>query len=238
MRLVCFMLSVILTTDVVMADERAERSCRHHNASDDLQNYVTLDSPGYPEVAAVLNSLSEGDPFENSIPLRAMGDFMQMGISDLTLPLLAGVCSYDMYAANACKGNAFWPTNVTEASLNGQILVFTTGGDQDVAQQVEIANPEFDMATVTNIQGEVTQTDTWVRKPDGTEFYTSMAINGDETSYTERPDCSGEGRIVRHNARGLLMTNTFSWSSAKAGFTFQYKICAYQDDPGCHEGAL
>ncbi len=227
-----------LVSSAVLADDRVDLSCRQYNAADDLQHYVTLDSPGYPDVAAVVDALSEGDPFENAVPLRAIGDFMQMGISDLTLPLLAAVCSYEMYAANECAGNMFWPSNVTEASLNGETLRFTIQVDQDVVQQVEISNPQFDKATIANLQGEVVQTDTWTRQPDGTETYTSIAINGDETAYTERPDCSGEGYVVRHNANGLLMTNTFSWSSAKTGFTFQYKICGYQNDPGCHEGAL
>ncbi len=222
-----------------VADNRAQLSCGAFPAGQDAPTYVTLDAPGYPGVEAALNALQQGDPFENAIPLKAIGDFMQMGLADLTLPLLAASCGYDMFAANECAGNRFFPSTVTQATLSGTALAFTTQPDDDTTIEVQISNPDFDLAKVANIQGADNEVSIWTRQADGTETYLSEASNGDTTAYTERPDCSGKGQLIRHNQNGLLTTNSFYWTAAEDSFSFHYKICDHQgDDAGCHEGQL
>jgi hypothetical protein len=62
---------------------------------------------------------SKANPFENAFRAGALGEFMLMGLVDLVPPGLAAMCSYDMYEANECAGNAFWPASVADARLDG-----------------------------------------------------------------------------------------------------------------------
>ncbi len=62
MRLICSATWLCFIGHIAAADDGIELSCRQYNASADLQNYVTLDSPGYPEVEATLQRLEQGQP--------------------------------------------------------------------------------------------------------------------------------------------------------------------------------
>ncbi len=113
------------------------------------------------------------------------------------------------------QGMLFGPPAWQMRGWMGQALSFTTQPSESGSfQEVSISNPAFERLTVTTIDGPVTATATWARQSNGTETYVYSDSHGDEKSYTEHSDCSGHGHAVRHNERGLFMTNDFSWSSA------------------------
>jgi hypothetical protein len=204
----------------------------------DVTDYVALHSYTYPAAEMVAERIAAiEDPFEALVQFKAYGDFAQMGIVDLVLPMVALSCNYEMYDANACSGTFFLPSNVESVLLAGESLRFATRDPEtDVAMYVVHQNRSFDRSVVT-MAGVVS---TWSRSADGTETFLSFAENGDETHYTERADCSGKGHVIRHNEAGLLTTNHFSWSAATVdSMTFRYKLCRHQEpDPGCHEGQI
>ncbi len=204
----------------------------------DVNDYVALHSHTYPAAEMVMARIEAiDDPFEAVVPLKAYGDFAQMGIVDVVLPMIALSCNYELFSANGCAGTFFLPNNVENASLADDSLRFVTH-DPETGLTIDIVhkNRSYDRSIVT-MPGVVS---TWNRAADGTETFLSVAENGDETGYAENPDCSGEGHVIRHNEVGLLTTNHFSWSSATSqNMTFQYKLCRHQEpDDGCHEGRI
>lgn len=219
-----------------MSSAASAQSCGPYNG--DTTDYPTFHSSTYPAAEKVAERISAiDDPFEALVPLKAYGDFAQIGIVDLALPMVALSCSYQLFDANECAGTFLLPSNVESASLTGESLRFATRDPETgVAMEVVHQNRSFDRSVMT-MDGVVS---TWTRAADGTETFQSVAENGDETHYTEYVDCSGQGHVIRHNDAGLLTTNHFSWSSAKEDImTLQYKICRHQEpDPGCHEGQI
>ncbi|KJZ18535.1 hypothetical protein TW80_14015 [Loktanella sp. S4079] len=216
----------------------AGQSCGPYSDEESANNYVTLSAGTYPAAEQVFERIGAiANPFEAMVPLKAYGDFMQMGVLDLALPTIGFGCNYDLFDANGCAGSFFLPSNVTSATMTGDSLSFSmTNPDTQEVMTVTHKNRAYDRTVVSVPRGETT----WERAADGTETFLSIAVNGDETGYIEHPDCSGSGHVIRHNEMGLLSTNHFSWSAATGqAMTFQYKICRHQDpDPGCHEGQI
>lgn len=233
MQRIFFLLLLILAQSAA-----AGQSCGPYTVEDDAHDYVALNAHAYPAAERVHERIQAiEDPFEALVPLKAYGDFTQMGILDLVLPAIALSCSYEMFDANGCEGSFFLPSNVTSASLTGDSLNFSvTNPDTNEIMDVMHKNRSYDRSVVSVPAAETT----WNRAADGTETFLSIADNGDETHYTEHPDCSGSGHVIRHNESGLLTTNHFSWSAAtEQTMTFQYKICRHQEpNAGCHEGQI
>ncbi len=204
----------------------------------DATDYVSLHSQTYPAAEKVAERIAAiQDPFEALVPLKAYGDFAQMGVVDLVLPMVALSCSYEKFDANRCDGSFLLPSNVEIASLAEESLRFATRNPETGAvMEVVHKSRSFDRSVVT-IAGVVS---IWNRSANGTETFLSVAENEDETHYTEYADCSGQGHVIRHNEAGLLTTNHFSWTAAtEDSMTFRYKICRHQEpNPGCHEGQI
>lgn len=233
------MLRIPLFTLLILAQGAAAgQSCGPHADQDDTSKYVALSAHTYPAAEQILDGIATNDdPFEAVVPLKAYGDFMQMGLLDLALPTIGIGCNYDLFDANGCGGSFFLPSNVTSASIVGDSLSFSmTDPDTQEVTTVTHKNRAYDRSVV-NVSGAET---TWERAEDGTETFLSIAVNGDETHYTEYSDCSGRGHVIRHNEIGLLTTNHFSWSAATGqAMTFNYKICRHQEpNAGCHEGQI
>ena len=224
--------------------DRALKSCYKPDFDPRTENtFISLDSPAYPAVSNKIDRIGDDNPDNLALVLMA-GKFATLGGVDIFVPVLTMPCTYGAYDSDGCQAMSKLLANsgtlLDDIKLDGDTLSYTLAKrETGETYEVVFGDRDFNQLSLTKHGDEVTTHSHWTRDTDGTEHLVSKSSDGNQTSYTERPDCSGQAKVVKAEDGEVKRTTQFKWTSAKKkSVQVQYTGCDYSGGKSCASGSF